>query len=120
KWKINISLTIYHIIKRGGKTGLVTGAASGLGYELATLLAKDGYDLILADVDSEKLQESKSEIAKQYPVNIELIVKDLSQKNIAEQIFQALEGRTVDVLINNAGFGIFGNFHDTEWQREED
>ena len=84
------------------------------------LLAKDGYDLILADVDAEKLQTAQAEIASQYPIKIQLIVKDLSQNNVAEQIFQALEGRTVDVLINNAGFGIFGSFHDTDWRREVD
>ena len=84
------------------------------------LLAKDGYDLILADVDAEKLQTARNEIVSLYSVEIQLIVKDLSQNTVAQQIFQALEGKTVDVLINNAGFGIFGSFKDTDWQREVD
>ncbi|MDC8001631.1 SDR family oxidoreductase [Aequorivita todarodis] len=104
--------------KRG--TGLVTGAASGLGFELALLLAKDGYDLILADVDAEKLQKTKETIAAQYASEIQLIIKDLSRSNVAEQIFHAIEGKPIDVLINNAGFGIFGSFNDTDWQREMD
>ena len=83
-------------------------------------MAKDGYDLILADVDAEKLQKSKAEIELLHPVKIKLIIKDLSQNNVAEQIFNALEGNTVDVLINNAGFGVYGSFHDTDWQREMD
>lgn len=102
------------------KTGLVTGAASGLGFELAMLLAKDGYNLILSDVDAEKLQKAKDEIAAEYPSKIQLIVKDLSRCNVAEQIFRAIEDRPVDVLINNAGFGIFGSFNDTDWQRQMD
>lgn len=108
------------IIEKIKKTGLVTGAASGLGFELAMLLAKDGYDLILADVDSEKLQNAKDKITAQYSSKIQLIVKDLSTCNVAEQIFQALENRPVDVLINNAGFGIYGSFNDTDWKRQMD
>ncbi len=85
---------------------------------MAILLAKDGYDLILADVDAEKLQKTKAEIASRFPSEIQLIVKDLSLCNVAEQIFQATEGKNIDILINNAGFGIFGSFNDTDWRRE--
>lgn len=80
----------------------------------------DSYDLVLADVDAEKLQKAKEKIEQKYPSEIQLIVKDLSKSNIAEQIFQAIEGKPIDVLINNAGFGIFGSFNDTDWQREMD
>ncbi len=98
--------------------GLVTGAASGLGFELALLLAKDGYDLILVDVNAEKLQEAKCEIAALYPSEIQIIHKDLSEQNVAEEIFHDIQGKQVDVLINNAGFGIFGSFNDTDWERD--
>ncbi|TXD72829.1 SDR family oxidoreductase [Aequorivita antarctica] len=100
------------------QTALVTGAASGLGFELALLLAKDGYDLVLVDINIEKLQEVKEEIAALYPSDIQLINKDLSQQNVSEEIFQALEGKSINVLINNAGFGIFGSFNDTDWERD--
>lgn len=83
-------------------------------------MARDGYDLILADVDAGKLQKANDEIIAQYSSEIQLIIKDLSRSNVAEQIFQAVEGRPIDVLINNAGFGIFGSFNDTDWQREVD
>lgn len=91
-----------------------------MGYELALLLAKDGYDLILADIDADKLQQAKENLASQYASEIQLIVKDLSKSNVAEQIFEATQGKPIDVLINNAGFGIFGTFSNTDWQREMD
>ncbi|HET8802991.1 MAG TPA: SDR family NAD(P)-dependent oxidoreductase, partial [Aequorivita sp.] len=68
-----------HYIK---KTGLITGAASGLGLELAILLARDGYDLILVDVDDEKLETAKQKIIALYPTQIQLIYKDLSTCNV--------------------------------------
>lgn len=108
------------MIKEKRRTGIITGAASGLGFELALLLAKDNYDLILADVDAEKLQKAKEEINAQFPSEIQLIIKDLSRCNVAEQIFHATDGKPIDVLINNAGFGIYGSFNDTDWQREMD
>lgn len=106
--------------KQKNQIALVTGAASGLGFELALLLAKDNYDLILADVDAEKLRKAKETITSEYPSEVQLIIKDLSRSNIAEQIFQDINGKPIDVLINNAGFGIFGSFNDTDWQREMD
>lgn len=115
-----LTIKLLEIIERRERTALVTGAASGLGFELAMLLAKDGCDLILVDVDAEKLRNAKRKIVSEYSSKIQLIVKDLSTRNVAEQIFQATEDRPVDVLINNAGFGIYGNFNDTDWQRQMD
>src|SRR5690606_2725202 len=109
---------ISKVIDPKRRLAIVTGAASGLGFELALLLAKDNYDLFLVDVDAEKLQQAKEEITALYPSEIQLLHKDLSQQNVSEEIFQALDGRTIDVLINNAGFGIFGSFNDTDWERD--
>ena len=100
------------------QTALVTGAASGLGFELAILLATDGYNLILVDVDTEKLEEAKHEISKQFSCDVHLIYKDLSTCNVAEEIFKTIENKPIDILINNAGFGVFGSFNDTDWTRE--
>jgi uncharacterized protein len=105
-------------IKNTSKTALVTGAASGLGYELALLLAIDSYDLILVDIDGEKLENVKAEIEKSYTSSVIILVKDLSQVNIAQEIFDEVRSIPIEVLINNAGFGIFGSFINTDWERE--
>ena len=100
------------------KTALVTGGASGLGYEFAILLAKDSYHLILIDIDSGKLTETKKELESNYPTQITTITKDLSIQNIATEIFEEIGDTQIDVLINNAGFGLFGTFAETDWHRE--
>lgn len=100
------------------KTALVTGAASGLGLELALLLAKDNYNLILIDIDLEKLEQAKAFILNSYSTGITLLRKDLSLANIASDIYNSLRGKPIDVVINNAGFGLFGTFCETNWERE--
>lgn len=101
------------------RTALITGGASGLGYELALLLAKDGYNLVLIDIDAEKLQEVKQGIETDFAVNVQIYAKDLSVVNISEEIMLELKGLPIDVLVNNAGFGLFGSFWETDWEREK-
>jgi len=100
------------------KTALVTGGASGLGYEFALLLAQDSHNLILIDIDSDKLKETKKELETKYSIQVTTLAKDLSIQNISEEIFEEIGKTQIDVLINNAGFGLFGTFADTDWSRE--
>jgi len=100
------------------KTALITGAASGLGYELSILLAKDNYRLILVDIDKEALNAAKKNLESEFNVEVITLVKDLSTPNVAQDIINDINDIAIDVLINNAGFGLFGSFASTNWERE--
>lgn len=102
------------------EVALVTGAASGIGYRLAVLLAEGGYDLMLVDIDEEKLTTAKSRIQKKFTIQVRTLVKDLSKPKAAIDIVNALGDKNLEVLVNNAGFGLFGRFSNTNWRRESD
>ncbi len=95
---------------------LVTGASSGIGRDMARYLSSKGYDLILVARDNEKLQELKNEI------NTEAIFYsvDLSKKENVLKLYQQVKGEQIDILINDAGFGIFGEFSETDLDKEID
>ncbi|AEH01619.1 SDR family oxidoreductase [Lacinutrix sp. 5H-3-7-4] len=100
------------------KTAIVTGAASGIGLEFTHLLAKDNYNLVLVDVDYTKLNAVKIKIEKEYNINTQIIVSDLSKVDSAKHVYSQINSKTIDVLINNAGFGVFGSFSNTSWSKE--
>jgi short-subunit dehydrogenase len=101
------------------KLAVVTGAASGLGLQFSHLLAKDSFDLILNDIDGRKLQEASVELQKIYNTSIRMIVKDLGENGAARRFYEEMGPLTPDVLINNAGFGLKGEFISTSWKLEE-
>ncbi|HZV12640.1 MAG TPA: SDR family oxidoreductase [Candidatus Kapabacteria bacterium] len=104
------------------QTALITGASSGIGYELAKLFARDGYDLILIARGEERLRSVAEELANQYKVKTKAIAKDLSLLSSSAEIYEQLtkEDIEIDVLINDAGFATFGPFAETELYAELD
>ncbi|MBD2253558.1 SDR family NAD(P)-dependent oxidoreductase [Nostoc parmelioides] len=97
------------------QTALITGAASGIGYELVCIFAENDYNLVLVDRAKEKLEEIAIEFQDKFGISVKPIVRDLSKTTSPEEIFQEVEQANikVDVLVNNAGFGTYGLFNDT-------
>lgn len=104
------------------KTALITGASSGLGMEFARIYAREGYDLVVIARSEGKLYQLKSELEAQYGCHVWVFAQDLSQPDAAYEVFNyTLEQNiTIDVLVNNAGFGDFGNFWEVDAQRQTD
>jgi short-subunit dehydrogenase len=102
--------------------GLVTGASSGIGLELARIHAKNGQNRILVARNEKVLQQIKRELTTSYHVNVELIVEDLSKPQAAQRIFEKTisEGWQVDYLFNNAGFGGLGRFSTQDIHNEQE
>ena len=95
---------------------LITGASSGLGMEMARLLAKKGYDLILVARRKERLEELKTNL----DVDVQIIPLDLSSTFNCMKLYNRVKKYKIDVLVNNAGFGLFGDFVEAKLERELD
>ena len=93
---------------------LITGASSGIGYDMAYYLADLGYDLILVSRNKDKLQEMQKDIK----TNVKIIVADLSIESKLKEIYVLVKNENIDVLINNAGFGLCGEFVDLDLSKE--
>ena len=95
------------------KTALITGASSGIGKEFAKLHASRGGDLVVVARSKDKLNELKKELENKYRIKVMVIVKDLSLRNSAQEIYDEVKNANIkiDYLINNAGFGGRGEFH---------
>lgn len=95
-----------------GKWALVTGASAGIGEAIAVELAEAGVNLVLTARRRERLDLLAERLRTQHDIQTQVIVADLTQPQVPQQIFDATEGAAlkVDVLINNAGFGEYGEF----------
>lgn len=100
-------------------TALITGASSGIGLELAKIHAQKGDNLILVARNEASLNQLKAELVTLYSVEITIIAKDLSKLNAANELYSEIKAKdiTVNFLINNAGFGDYGFFHEADWNK---
>lgn len=95
---------------------LITGASSGIGADMARILSKRGYDLILVARNKKRLESLKEELG----TSVQIISIDLSSTFNCMKLYNKVKKQDIDVLINNAGFGLFGNFSETNIERELD
>lgn len=93
---------------------LITGASSGLGYSMAKYLSTKGYDLVLVARDKEKLKKIKEELK----CEVKVIVADLTDISKIKEVYVLCRNDNIDLLINNAGFGLFGEFSNTDLNKE--
>ncbi|SFE23902.1 hypothetical protein SAMN04487969_101844 [Paenibacillus algorifonticola] len=102
------------------KTVLITGVSGGIGKELADRFAKDGYNLVLVARSERKLLELAEEYRKKHGTQATVIAKDVASPGVPEEIFAELKkkGIVVDYLVNNAGFGLYGTFLETNLEQE--
>jgi short-subunit dehydrogenase len=98
------------------KTALITGGTSGIGKELAKLFAKDQYNLIIVARDQAELDNTADEL-RGSGIEVQTIAKDLSDMEQAKALCQEIT-TPVDVLVNDAGMGVYGLFKDNELERE--
>src|SRR5579863_1803392 len=93
-------------------TALITGASGGIGYEVAKLFAKDHYNLVLVARGADRLKQVAAELEGQFGVTAKTVALDLADLAAPRSLFEQVqrEGGDVDVLVNNAGFGTFGEF----------
>ncbi len=97
---------------------MITGASSGIGEELAKNLASRGFNLILTARRSERLKEIKEKLTSVFDVKVKIICADLSVISECKRLYEEVKGVRIDMLINNAGFGLFGRFEQTDLDRE--
>ena len=102
------------------KTALITGASSGIGKEFAQIHAEKGGDVVIVARSKEKLLQLKEELESKYQITVHVIAKDLSKAGAATEVYSEVKnlGIEVDYLINNAGFGGVGKFHERDLQED--
>lgn len=93
---------------------LITGASSGIGLSIAKYLATKKYELILVARNKEKLEQ----IQKTLPTKVTIVVADLANEQKVKELYILIKKENIDILVNNAGFGLFGDFTETDLNKE--
>lgn len=101
---------------------LITGASSGIGYELARLFAANGYNLVIVSRSQFALETTAEELANEYQVEVVPIVKDLFKRESSFELQREIAAKAIhiEILVNNAGQGLYGQFVDTDIYKELD
>ncbi len=104
------------------ETALVTGASSGIGRELSKVFAKKGINLVISARSGEKLKALKDELEKRYGIQVVTVEKDLSKQGAGEELYSGIKdkGIEIDYLVNNAGTGGHGKYHERSWDADRD
>lgn len=101
-------------------TALITGAASGIGKEFSRIHASKGGNIVAVDMNAEGLKTLKSELENNFNIEVYTIVKNLTELTAPKEIYDEVkhQGIEVNYLINNAGFGGVGAFHQRDWNTD--
>ena len=102
-------------------TVLITGGSGGIGLCLAREFAANGNDIILVSSSEDRLMRAKAELERDYDVSVSYIAADLASHCGADELYRKVleTGKTVDVLVNNAGFGDYAEFVESDWAKQE-
>ena len=105
-----------------GRTALITGASAGIGMALARVFAAQGFDCVLTARRTDRLNALASELRENHGINAHVITADLAKPGAGGEIAMELSRRAipVDVLINNAGYGVTGFYRGTTWELQRD
>lgn len=98
---------------------LITGSTSGIGYELAKVMAENGHNLVLVSRGKDKLVEVKKELEDQYKISVEIFDIDLSKPGSAKEVYEKFKSADVEILVNNAGVGLKGDFFSDSLEKNQ-
>lgn len=100
------------------RNALITGASSGIGEHIAYILASRGYNLIIVSRSKEKLSRVKQYVTNRYGVKVKCVATDLSVEANCYKLYELTKNMDPEILINNAGFGVYGNFSESSLEEE--